>query len=69
MPTNAANKCQVQIDERGRCRWLSAVVLARHPAPRSFAAAGKTAEWLDVQTRDGRTWFHCNPECVREVSR
>jgi len=48
-----------------RTRWYACEVIGRHPAPRSFAEAGRTGEWVDVRLSDGSVYEFCNPECVR----
>jgi len=48
-----------------RTRRYACEVIGNHPAPRSFAAAGRTDEWLDERLADGSVYEFCNPECVR----
>jgi len=48
-----------------RTRWYACEVIGHHPAPRSFADAGLTRDWLDVRLPDGTVFESCNPECVR----
>ena len=40
-------------------------MIASHPAPRSFATAGLSADWPIVRMRDGTVFDGCNPDCVR----
>ena len=55
--------------ESRRTRWYACEVIGSHPAPRSFADAGQTADWPVVRLRDGTVFECCNPECVRAKSK
>lgn len=61
-------KIKVHLPDAPRAKWVAGEVVGRRAAPSSFAALGKTEDWYDVKTDDGRVWTYCNPDCVRVSS-
>jgi hypothetical protein len=54
------SRVKVQVSERGRTRWLVGTFLGTNVGIQMSAAT-----FLVVETRDGRVWPTCCPECVR----
>jgi hypothetical protein len=53
-------RVDVQIDANGRTRWRAATFIGTR-----VGVQYNNCTFLVVETRDGRVWSTCAPECVR----
>jgi hypothetical protein len=52
-----------------RSGWRAARVLATKRSIVQTMTGPREIEWVTAVTRDGIVWQHCNPVCVRRVSK